>query len=672
MKFNIPAYLKGFSRTAISVTAISLAVVFLVSAGLRYIQLERWREHRESYFVDRMPQMTTLDAYKWLRYADEYKAGEYYPAEKDPLMFYPDNKAKHEQVPMLSWLIAKFSVFSDGNTYRTAVYLMPTLASLFIIPLVLYFFHLGMLPAGLAGGVAGSLGIIYLVRTSIGRVDTDAMNLFFPFLCSLFILLVIKNKEKPYRPLVYSAMAGLSMLLFHWWYEHPGITLAYVGVFVLCLALSRVQLKTAIISFVLFIIFANPLYVQEGLGHMLNFVKVYVTPTGTISAGFPDIYETITEARQADIGRVLESLTPFSILTILGLVLFVFCGIFNFRRILPLAPVFVLGLLVFKSSNRFGMFLAPFVGIGIGYGIYLIWSLFLNRFNIHHVIRDSVLATVAVGVSILIYSSSFSFNPTPSISVGIYKQINELKKNAPEGTVLYSWWDYGLAYEYKGFATFHDGMTQRTPKTFFIAKSLVSDNQTELYNTLAFLASEGNKGINTMISEGKKPSEIVAMSESNDIPVEDDKYTVVFTGDMLYKLGSISYIGTWGFEDKSSGSTYRLQALNCTHKEAETLICGRDSVNLNTGVLNNNIMLKSHRVVVNGRLFNSREFHSGEGYHLVESRSEQGFTDFIIMDDKSFQSNLIQMFVIGNIDTTKYQEIYNAVPFMRAFKVIGR
>ncbi|MCD8566902.1 MAG: hypothetical protein LRY50_00550 [Geovibrio sp.] len=174
-------FFRGGSVKGLGIAAAAIALIFVVSAGLRYIQLERWRENMDYYFVDKMPQMTTLDSYKWLRYADEYKKGSYYPSEKDPLMFYPDVKAKHETVPMMSWLIAKLSVFSDGNTYRTAVYLLPFLASLFIIPLGLYFYFTGMIPAGIAGGIAGSLGIIYLVRSSIGRVDTDAMNLFSRF-----------------------------------------------------------------------------------------------------------------------------------------------------------------------------------------------------------------------------------------------------------------------------------------------------------------------------------------------------------------------------------------------------------------------------------------------------------------------------------------------------------
>jgi dolichyl-diphosphooligosaccharide--protein glycosyltransferase len=191
-----PDIFRGYKKASLSVLLVSVIAVFLISAGLRYIELERWRDAKELYFVDKMPQTTTLDAYKWLRYAQEYKDGIYYPVDKDPLMFYPDAKSKHEQIPMLSWLIAKLSVFSKGNIYRTAVYLMPVLASLFIIPLGLYFYFTGIIPAGIAGGISGSLGIVYLVRTAMGRVDTDAMNLFFPFLTSLFVLLAVNNIDK--------------------------------------------------------------------------------------------------------------------------------------------------------------------------------------------------------------------------------------------------------------------------------------------------------------------------------------------------------------------------------------------------------------------------------------------------------------------------------------------
>ncbi|MCD8490851.1 MAG: hypothetical protein LRY51_02560, partial [Geovibrio sp.] len=232
-------------------------------------------------------------------------------------------------------------------------------------------------------------------------------------------------------------------------------------------------------------------------------------------------------------------------------------------------------------------------------------------------------------------------------------------------------WDYGLAYEYAGFTTFHDGMTQRSPKTYYIAKSLTSDSQEELYNTIAFLSSEGKAGIDRMLSEGRTPQDISAFAAGNSLHVADDKYVVLFTKDMLFKIGAISQLGTWDFET-GKFSPFTIITMRCTQKEGDVLICGKDRINLATGLVNNALPLKTHTVTANGKLFNSREFPYTQGVHLIESRWESGFTDFLILDEKAFRSNMVQMFVIGNVDSSRFTEIFNSVPFMRAFVVNGR
>ncbi|MCD8492725.1 MAG: hypothetical protein LRY51_12975, partial [Geovibrio sp.] len=67
---------------------------------------------------------------------------------------------------------------------------------------------------------------------------------------------------------IHSALAGLSMWLFHWWYEHPGIIIAYLGVFVLAMPVSRVELKKAALAVLLFVLFSNPLHIYSGLHHL--------------------------------------------------------------------------------------------------------------------------------------------------------------------------------------------------------------------------------------------------------------------------------------------------------------------------------------------------------------------------------------------------------------------
>ena len=67
--------------------------------------------------------------------------------------------------------------------------MVPVLASLFILPLGIYFFRLGVPISGLLGGLIGTFAGGYYMRSSIGRIDTDSLNLFFPALIALMILL---------------------------------------------------------------------------------------------------------------------------------------------------------------------------------------------------------------------------------------------------------------------------------------------------------------------------------------------------------------------------------------------------------------------------------------------------------------------------------------------------
>ncbi len=117
------------------------------------------------------------------------------------------------------------------------------LASLFILPLGMYFFRIGVPVSGLLGGLIGTFAGGYYMRSSIGRIDTDMLNLFFPVLAGLLILLAGKAKTER-NVLLYSMGAGLSLFLFQWWYERAGFTLAYFMVLIISLFVNKIRFRT--------------------------------------------------------------------------------------------------------------------------------------------------------------------------------------------------------------------------------------------------------------------------------------------------------------------------------------------------------------------------------------------------------------------------------------------
>jgi hypothetical protein len=392
-----------------------LLACFLVSVGVRYQQFETWNKTPAAYYVGERPMMTTLDAPYWLRWAREYNEGTY--GQKDGLRNYPEStdafqemsakelqlplkytdptpastspslssssgstETRYRDVPLLSFLIAHTAPFFNYNYYLTGTLLIPALASLFILPLGIYFYLIGVPLSGLLGGLIGTFAGGYYMRSSIGRIDTDMLNLFFPVLAGLLILLAGKAKTER-NVLLYSIGAGLSLFLFQWWYEKTGFTLAYFMVLVFSLLVQRVRFRSLLLGAFLFVLCMHPASFMSGTGSVESFLKIYfiieetassaVIDNGTTPATFPNVFKTISEADTVHLDEVFRRILSNTTLDWVGFLAFFGLAVFRWRVLLPMLPMLALGLLSFQSSNRFIMFLAPFIGIGLGWFIQL-------------------------------------------------------------------------------------------------------------------------------------------------------------------------------------------------------------------------------------------------------------------------------------------------------------
>ena len=387
----------------------ALLVCFVVSAVVRYQQLETWEKTPAAYFVGERPMMTTLDAPYWLRWAREYNNGTY--GQKGGLRGYPESTEtfqkmsvkefpiplkyadptptsssstalgiRYRDVPLLSILIAHLAPFFNHNYYLTGTLLIPTLASLFILPLGIFFFQIGVPASGLLGGLIGTFAGGYYMRSSIGRIDTDMLNLFFPLLAALMILLVSRAKTERYV-FLFSIGAGLCLFLFQWWYGKPGFTLAYFAVLIFSQFIQRIRFRTILLSALLFVLCAHPGTFMSGTSNINNFLKGYFSIEGTrevvidnrtTPASFPNTMTTISEVDQVQMDEVLRRVLSNTLFAWVGFIAFFGLAVLRWRVLLPLVPMLALGLLSFQSSNRFIMYLAPFTGIGLGLLFHLV------------------------------------------------------------------------------------------------------------------------------------------------------------------------------------------------------------------------------------------------------------------------------------------------------------
>jgi dolichyl-diphosphooligosaccharide--protein glycosyltransferase len=133
-------------------------------------------------------------------------------------VLFPDDRelewrARREpkRLPGLSWLLATIAPIA-GSVERAGLYLIPVLANLFLIPMFIYGWRIGYPAAGLMGGLVATFSIGYYARSSIGWVDTDCLNLLFPWAASLLVL-CIRRDQCAATVLLLSATLGVTLYL---------------------------------------------------------------------------------------------------------------------------------------------------------------------------------------------------------------------------------------------------------------------------------------------------------------------------------------------------------------------------------------------------------------------------------------------------------------------------
>jgi undecaprenyl-diphosphooligosaccharide---protein glycotransferase len=705
--------------------------------------------------------MTTLDAPYWLRMAREYNEGVYqqkgglriYPEGTDafeeisakelalPLKYtdqtidfsssrlsssYVTPEVRYRDVPLLSFLIAHIAPFFNYNYYLTGTLLITLLASLFILPLGIFFFQIGVQVSGLLGGLIGTFAGGYYMRSSIRRIDTDMLNLFFPALAGMLIMLAGKAK-KVWTVLLYSLGAGLSLFLFQWWYGKAGFTLAYFAVLVFSLFVKQIPFLTILVSALLFVLSAHPATFMSGTGSVQGFLKGYFTiedalevviDNGTIPASFPNTMTTISEVDHVPMSEVLRRVLSNTTLDWLGFLGFFGLAIFKWRVLLPLVPMLALGLMSFQSSNRFIMYLAPFIGIGLGWllqlgveGAFYVLSQrrkdakkahsAAEKTNHSHAkvvtqrrktakelktqlpeteFRDTVLTkvdwwnwvrqgTLYLGMAVFFWlisgQTAISFVPGPSIHTGLYATFLEVKKRVPDDAVLLTWWDYGYAItDATGLATFLDGGGQTSPKTYFTARGLISHDQDELYYITQYLSTEGNSGIS---KNNTSPEALLSAVRNPKLKPWDPIY-LFFTADMTGKYGAISKLGSWDIV-KGGSKPRGYQNLACNKITNEEMNCSGAKIDLKAGKINNRVALKRMVFIRDGKVMREQAFGHAQGYTLQLLVAGQQIVEVQLIDEVVFSSNYNQMFLLGRYREDLYEETYNAFPFSRLYRV---
>ncbi len=663
------------NKKVLTGSIVVLIITSLLTYGIiTYFKWQQYSRYKLNYNVNysnNVPLLTTTDGYYWTRLAKYINQGKYKPFTTDKLIYYPENWYRlPKPTSLISLTVAYFQKILGVDYYTAGIFMVIFFSGLFIFPLIIYFYKLNLPAAGILGSLIGAFSWSYFTRTSVGRVDTDALNLFFLFLSSLFILLAYDTK-KHILTYIYSALSGLVLAGFYWWYHKPIFMIVYF-VTLLFMLLIKYKLKIwhIIIGSALFVVFCNPVWFYHGLKYSWGSVFKYLPfLKSAFAAEFPDIFHTITEVQEKNSIDVLNQILHQDALSMLGLILILPLIVFKNIKIVPLLPVFLLGMISFVSSNRFVMYLAPFAGIGFGYLIDACINFIKDKIEFKYFGYSSYIAAYIL-FFLFISFTAYSFMPKPTIASNVFTAINKLKNKIDNETAIYTWWDYGYAIEdVLDAKTFHDGGSQNSPKTYFIAKSFITSGQNKLYNIINFLDNFGTSKIYKMLKQGisiEDISKIISIAQVKN--KKKNKLILLFTQDMLLKYMAFDEIGNW-FEDPGNKYKPGYIHLACSGYKNGVFDCGKYKINGQTGLINNKTPLKKIVDINNGYTVREHNYPYNSKLYFLLYNTKFGVIPYLVTEDV-YNSNINQMFIMGRYDKTKFKEILNDYPAARAFEVL--
>ena len=676
-------------RLVLSRAAIISALLFGLLAAyanfdVRQSQYDVWQSNKAITFLDDTPLFSTTDAGYFLSLARQYnETGDVNDFFKRSL--YPNKKVALEDAPakdslfdfpLLSVLIATLT--QDNSTsalLQTGNALIPILGFVMALGILLAFGASGFWLEGAVAAIGAGLAPTFLARSSIGRIDTDILNL--GLFYAAIGLSIYAARAKSWRNSIMLTMAtALTLFLFLWWYDKAEFGWMIVIGFIWLSAIDSRSWQRPVVLGVILVTLSGLAFQSLSFSTSSSYVVDLKTFGALI---FPNTFDTITELRVIPFERILNSITENYALGLFGVLGLVVFGLRHPVLAIVYGPASVFALANFLVGNRAVFYSAPMIWFGIAFLCVMIMRyLWLHMpAKLRHY-RHGEIGAIAVVISLLMGSVYWSdraqhYVPTPTFPSDIMRGFSDVKGKLPDGSVIATWWDYGYASAlFNGYNTLHDGGHQTTPVTHYLARALLAEAQGEAHAILHNLASEGLIGL----KENSSSFEAIEAHILKDDIAQKAPLFLVLTEQMGGWMGSVSKLGMW---DPKSGEPIIAKGnpngpiLNYTELKCQggsdpiRPICNGATFDLQAGTIDGRPALRTLTQAKDGAVLarNQLQDKALNTLHLAEI-SEKG-TRVLLMHDRLASSTFHRLFHLGEVDDTYFQLVYDNYPQVRIF-----
>ena len=681
-----------------------LAAALILMAGLvnydaRDSQWQEWQTNKPYFFADGSPLVSTTDAGYFLSYARDYQEGKF---DFDQSRSWPEHAEDPPEmdgatdIPLLSVIIRHLAdTFYNGDLLMAGNAMIPFTALLTAIAIGLSFWAAGFPAEGAIAGLGTGLSYGYFLRTSIGRIDTDQLILFFISLVLGAILLACRQADRR-RGIFFILLAAGLFHLFHWWYDRPLFLVLMPGIVFAAAILHRTGWKTTLILTGVFILAINPVnvvasvfpVVLEGLGR----VEISSVDFSQIPLSFPDTGKTIGELGKYSFAEILNRVTGMYGISVAGIIGAGIWMVLYPARGIVFLPFIVIGLMSSIIGQRFAFYAAPMIWFGTGWlGLTLIRAL-------HYSLKrrspaddganvaglSSHLPVIGSGLLIILFLASFQMNTNeqmnrtigqPSFPADIIRSFTKLAKlDQGRGGVIASWWDYGYIIHFKtGLPTLHDPGSKGGPRTYFLGRGFVDPDPDAMINSIRYISEKSDEDIagdsqslailNAALRSG-------ASSSSPQRPVY-----IVLTGQMTHWLRSMAVHGLHDLTNDTAPSDaildqYGYFQLPCKQTGQSELDCNGQMINFIDGTVDGQPALSQVVKLENGFVREAKNYERPGRYTLILEKTGTFPTQVFVVPHRTWASSFNQLYRLGLYDENRLKLILDDYPSVRVFEIL--
>ncbi len=572
---------------------------------------DRYRDDNGSVYL------AGIDSYYWFRLLDNLlKTGHVGDriengVEYDDLIGFPlDQESKKNAHVWLGLVFYKMgSFFNPGIALQEAVFFVPIFLSVLIC--ILTFVVAVRCGSTYFGAFVASFAVnlspFFMSRSITEWFDTDIYNIFFP-LAAFGVFIAALQQKKLAKQIIFSACCGLLFALYAstwkgWWFIFDIMIISCL-LFVLNQWLSRDesasfdfgQIKRQFYALGMFFAFSGIfITIFNGFSVWSDFItepmRLVSIMDVTSQSIWPNVYQTVAELGKTDAFYLTSCLgSPAVFLTALLGILYIFLVERSVRDqrygfgILCLVLWIISVFYIAMQASRFTLLLV--VPAGLAFGLTVDKFYILIRDNAGRYFNRKTMAIIRYCFVILLslYMASNIFRVhskliyfLPQMDDYWYNTLTKISKETPKDARINSWWDFGHWFKaIGGRRVLFDGMTQNTPYAYWMARTLLSQDEEKAVAILRMINTGDNKAVDILVEEagldipaavdiinssfGKERQDAELFLKGRGLadtvvqkllgllfPEKLPPVYFIVSYDMITKIGPISYIGNWDF-----------------------------------------------------------------------------------------------------------------------------